>query len=121
MSVYYPPPVDPRRPTKPPMKGWWVVAGIGLALVGHLLTVAPLLVVYIGSGKGSGDVNNAVFYGLLAQGVLFLVCLIVGILLLVGRSAYRGIGLGLLIGWPAGLLVVPLMGFGLCVQAMNNL
>jgi hypothetical protein len=42
-----------------------------------------------------------------------------GIVLLSRRGGYRGLGLGLLIGWAVGVLVVPVVGFGLCIQAIG--
>jgi hypothetical protein len=32
----------------------------------------------------------------------------------------RGIGLGLFIGWAVGLLVTPVVGFGICMATLNG-
>ena len=122
MSVYYPPsnPTGPQRPPKPPIKPGWVFAGIGLAMFGHLLTIVPAIPVLTASTPGGDAVGTAVIVMLVAQVVVFLGCLVAGIVLLAGERVSRGLGLGLLIGWAVGVLVVPVVGFGLCVQAISS-
>ncbi|GAA1750416.1 hypothetical protein [Luedemannella helvata] len=122
MSVYYPPsnPTGPGRPPKPPITPGWVFAGIGLAMLGHLLTIVPAIPVLAASTPGGDAVGTAVIVMLIAQVVVFLGCLVAGIVLLAGERVSRGLGLGLLIGWAVGVLVVPVVGFGLCVQAISS-
>jgi hypothetical protein len=81
-----------------------VWAGVLLALLGHAvwLGVVALTATTDGVGLWIGT-------ALLGQLVLFTACLTVGIVLLVRHE--RGIGLGLLIGWAAGVVVVPIMGY----------
>jgi len=100
----HPPSVDPETPS---IRGGQVAIGIVAAIVGHVLTIVltyPKL----------SAVNVA------AQGVLFLVCSVGGIVLLSRRGRYRGLGLGLLIGWAFGVITLPVIGFGLCMQALSN-
>jgi hypothetical protein len=118
MSVYYPP-SGPTGPPRPPMSGKWAAVGAGLALLGHLLTLLPLIVVLASGSPSDQALGSALVVALIAQGVLFLVCLVVGIVQLSKSNGNRGLGLGLLIGWALGLLVTPVVGFGLCVQALN--
>lgn len=61
---------------------------------------------------------NGVFAGLVAQGVLFVAVLTASIIL--SNKGDRSIGLGLIIGWAVGLLVAPVVGFGICVAALNG-
>jgi hypothetical protein len=111
-------PPDPRRPGAPqrrPVKGKRVAAGLGIAFAAHLLTlVVPIAVVT----TGDADVIYAgLWIGLGGQLLVFLICLIVGIILTAKQDG--GIGIGLLIGWAVGLLIVPVLGFGICVAAFE--
>jgi hypothetical protein len=99
----HPPSVDPATP---PIRGGQVAIGIVAAIVGHLLTIALAI----------ADPRA----GLLAQVPLLVVCLVSGIVLLSRRGGYRGLGLGLLIGWGVGVLVLPIVGIGLCINALNS-
>ena len=56
---------------------------------------------------------------LLGQAVVFLGCLVTGIILTVKHDG--GIGVGLLIGWAIGVIVAPIVGFGVCAWAYSNL
>lgn len=97
------------------IRGGRIAAGVGVALGGHALTiVAPV----VGVAAGSEELAwNGLLVMLGAQLLLALVCLVVGIVLTVKQDG--GIGIGLLIGWGVGLLIAPVVGFGLCVAAYN--
>lgn len=111
-----PPPTQPWAPQRRPVKGGRIVAGVAIALAGHLLT---MVVASAGVAAGSDDVIIAgIYIGLAGQLLVFLACLAVGITLTVRQDG--GIGLGLLIGWAVGVLAVPVIGFGLCIAALSN-
>jgi hypothetical protein len=111
-----PPPPRPPGPPRRPVKGGRIMAGVGIALAGHLLT---LVVAAAGVAVGNDDVAFAgIWLGMIGQFVLLAVCLAVGITLTARQDG--GIGIGLLIGWAVGLLIVPVVGFGLCVAALDN-
>lgn len=112
-------PPSPQEPQAPPMKRGQVALGVAAAIVGHLLTVIPAAVVLGDANPSSNAIGTAAVLGLVAQAVVFLLCLVGGIVLLSQRGGNRGLGLGLLVGWAVGVLVVPVVGFGLCVQAIN--
>jgi hypothetical protein len=101
------PPPPPQRP----IRAGAVWAGIGLAVLGHLMC-AGLVAAAL---WGAGDAADQVLIGgsLLGQLVLFVAVITAGTVLIVKGD--RGIGTGLFIGWAAGLIVLPLVGFGLCV------
>jgi hypothetical protein len=111
-----PPPPGPERPIRTKR----VFAGIGLAFLGQVVAILlGVLAVYIGGQ--SGDSENALlgFYLEIAlQILLFLACLIIGIIWIVRRD--RGIGLGLLIGWGVTVLVFPVVGIGVCLAILNQ-
>jgi hypothetical protein len=111
-----PNPQQPWRPQRKPVKGGRIVAGLVIAIAGHLLT---LVVVALGVAAENGDVAIAgIYIGLGGQLLVFLACLAVGITLTVRQDG--GIGIGLLIGWAVGVLIVPVVGFGLCVAAFES-
>jgi hypothetical protein len=49
---------------------------------------------------------------------VFIGCLTFGIIWIAKYD--KGIGVGLLIGWAVGALVLPVVGFGVCVWALNQ-
>lgn len=116
-----PPPPDPsgKRPIRPGRV--WI--GIGIAMGGHLLTI---LIGWIASlifsspgGGGEPAVLNFLFIAGAGQVVLAIAALIVGIVLIVkGRDG--GIGVGIIIGWAVGLIISPILGFGVCVSLVNS-
>lgn len=116
---YGPPPYGP--PPGPPargrIRGTRVATGIGIALAAHGLTIAAMVV-----GVATDNSEYAFGAGLIAmlvgQAVVFLACLIVGVVLIARQES--GIGVGLLIGWAVGVLVAPVVGFGLCVWMLNG-
>lgn len=93
--------------------------GITLALVGHLLTVVIGTVYGAAFGDGDADaVFGGLTAGLIAQAVLFIACLVAGIVL--NNRGDRSLGNGILIGWAIGLLIAPVVGFGVCVWALQQ-
>lgn len=101
----------PRRP----IRGGRVAAGVGIALGGHALTVVVPALGFVADNEDLAGIGLLVMLG--AQLLLALACLVVGIVLTVKQDG--GIGIGLLIGWGIGLLIAPVVGFGLCVAAFN--
>lgn len=113
-TVPPPPPGSDR-----PIRGRKVAAGIGLAMLAHLVSIGlAFLAIYVTSNSGDGTtVGYGLIVGLILQVVTFAACLTFGIVWLVKRD--RGIGLGLIIGWAIGVIVLPVVGFGVCVWAFN--
>ncbi|WP_412537694.1 hypothetical protein R8Z50_17660 [Longispora sp. K20-0274] len=101
MSWTVPPP--PTRPSR----GWMVPLGILAALIGHALTLVPLLLPTV-------DLNLV----LIGQGLLFVLCMLVGILLIVKGD--RMLGTGILIGWAVGVIAFPVIGVGLCIAVLGK-
>lgn len=115
---YIPPmrPVEPgeTRPGANQPKRIWL--GVGLALLGHAVTiVVPLVVSQVVSGEAAA---NFLVLALAGQVILAIVALAVGITLAVKRDG--GVGVGLLIGWAVGLIVAPVVGFGVCVALIGS-
>jgi hypothetical protein len=109
----HPPPAPRER-----IRGSRVAAGIGVALGAHFLTVGAM-VVGIATDNSDFAAGAGLVVLLAGQAVVFLVCIILGIVLTARREP--GFGVGLLIGWAIGVIVAPLAGFGICVWAVNNL
>jgi hypothetical protein len=107
-TVPPPPPSGDR-----PIRGGKVAAGIGVAIAGHLVTIG---VVVLGILLTSAAAWLVVALAL--QVALFAACLTIGIVWIVKRD--RGFGLGLLIGWAVGVIVLPVIGFGVCVALLNQ-
>jgi hypothetical protein len=108
-----PPPGPPPGSGAGPLRARRVWGGIGLAMLGHVLTiVVPLAMIGLGIAADGWTIA-----GVLGQLILFLACLTVGISLMVRKE--RGIGLGLLIGWGVGVIVLPVVGFGICLALYN--
>ncbi|WP_162907870.1 hypothetical protein [Allorhizocola rhizosphaerae] len=115
-------PIQPMSPVGPnegqpganqPRKMW---LGIGLALLGHALTIViPWGVAMVVSGEAAA---NFLVGALIGQAILLIVALAVGITLAVKRDG--GVGVGLLIGWAIGLIISPVVGFGVCVALINQ-
>jgi hypothetical protein len=84
-------------------------------MAAHLLTLGVA-----GAGFAVDDMD-IVLIGvsvlLLGQVLVAAACLTIGIVLTARRDG--GIGIGLLIGWAVGVLVVPAVGFGMCVTALD--
>jgi hypothetical protein len=113
-----PPPPDPGvGGGKRPIRTGRVWAGIGIAIGAHLLTI---LIGWIAALLLSGEkVVNFLFVTGAAQVLLAIAALATGITLIVkGRDG--GIGVGIVIGWAVGLIISPVIGFGVCVTLVNN-
>jgi hypothetical protein len=89
-----------------------VVAGIGVALLGHVLAAVVTYAVARTLGGGGADADldaggrfAVVFFALSMYGgsqvVLFVACLSVA---LASMRRNRGFGIGVLVGWAAGVL-----------------
>jgi len=111
-----PPPPPGARPRQP-IRGSRVMAGIGIALLGHFLSISVLLT---GALIGDADLaaNAGLLVMLLGQAIVFIGCLVAGIILTVRQDG--GAGVGLLIGWAIGVLIAPVVGFGVCAWAYSN-
>jgi hypothetical protein len=107
-TVPQPPPSGGR-----PIRGGKVAAGIGLAIGGHLVTIAVAVLGILATNAAAWLV-----VALVLQVVLFAACLTIGIVWIVKRD--RGLGLGLLIGWAVGVIVLPVVGFGACIVLLNQ-
>jgi len=118
MSQWTVPPPPPPGGDRP-IRGRKVAAGIGLAALGQVLTIG------LGVGSifllGSFGAGDAAIYGIyievILQILLFLGCLIFGVVWILNRD--RGIGLGLIIGWAVSVLVFPVVGIGVCLAVVN--
>jgi ABC-type uncharacterized transport system permease subunit len=103
-----PPPPGPDRP----IRTGRVFGGIGLAFLGQVVAIGlGALAIYLGDTAG-------VYVGVLLQVLLFVACLVLGIVWIARRD--RGLGLGLLIGWGVTVLVFPVVGIGVCIALLNN-
>jgi hypothetical protein len=116
-----PPPTSGRVAIRPGR----VFIGIGIALAGHLLTVGVAWLVALLFSNGdeySVDENRLVlflFAATIAQVVLMVLALAVGITLAVRNNGDGGIGVGIVIGWAIGLIISPVVGFGVCVALLS--
>jgi hypothetical protein len=91
--------------------------GIGIAFAGHLLTI---LIGWILAVVMSGEsVALFLFVAAIGQIVVAIAALVVGIILVV-RGQDGGVGVGLIIGWSIGLIITPIIGFGVCVALVNS-
>lgn len=111
------PPPPPQQAGKLPTRPGRIWIGIGISVAGHLLTI---LIGWIVAVSISGEeVVNFIFVAGAGQLVLAIAALTVGIILIVkGRDG--GIGVGIVIGWAVGLIISPVVGFGVCVALINN-
>jgi hypothetical protein len=104
---------------KRPIQAKRILAGIGIAFGGHLLTILVPWAVAAVVKPGSIDVASTfLMLALIGQVVLAIAALATGITLAVKRDG--GIGVGILIGWAIGLIISPILGFGVCVSLINN-
>jgi len=107
----------PPRPPGRPIRARRVWAGIGIALAAHLAT---LLLLFVGLVVDEPDfaAGPGLVALLIGQLLVFLGCLVVGVVLTARQDG--GVGVGLLIGWAVGLLIAPVAGFGICVWAFSG-
>ncbi len=97
-----PPPHVPGTREERPIRGRRVGLGVFLAVLGHLVTVGlGFAVAQLKSGP------DWLLVWVLGQAVLVVGCVIAGTLLLVRGD--RGVGLGVFIGWGAGIVLTPLI------------
>jgi hypothetical protein len=110
-------PPPPGQAGKRPIRAGRIWIGIGIAIGGHLLTI---LIGWIVAVLISGEqVVNFLFVAGAGQVVLAIAALTAGIILIVkGRDG--GIGVGIVIGWAVGLIISPVVGFGVCVALVNS-
>lgn len=111
-----PPPPGPARPIRPKR----VFGGIGLAFLGQVVTIVLGLVAVV-IGSQSADSENALlglYLEVVLQIVLFVVCLVIGVVWIARKD--RGIGLGILIGWGVSVLVFPVAGITVCLAIVNQ-
>ena len=114
MTQFGPQWTTPPAPDDGRLKARRVWGGIGIAMGGHILTILVSI--------GLATVDSTGWWlgvGLLAQVALFVACLTVGIVLMSRRE--RGIGLGLVIGWAVGFIVLPVIGFGICLYVFSQM
>ena len=83
----------PRRP----IERRRVTIGVGIAIAAHLLTLLPMLGVFADTGAAIAGA----FLFFVAQLILFVTLLVVGIV----RTVKQDGGVGLLIGWAVGLVI----------------
>ncbi|MGI5178419.1 hypothetical protein ACQEVZ_19000 [Dactylosporangium sp. CA-152071] len=109
------PPPDGERP----IRGRKVAAGLGIAAAAQVLVIIIGVVVTIAFGASDNSENAllGVYLEMLLQVVLFVACLVVGIVWIVRRD--RGLGIGILIGWAVSVIVFPIAGIGVCIAIVN--
>jgi hypothetical protein len=95
-----------------------VAGGIGLALLAHLLAIGAGVLGVVAEIRTSALDGGWVPITAGGQLVVFLGCMVFGILGL--NRGDRGLGLGLLIGWAVGILILPVVGFGVCVAVLST-
>ncbi|WP_432986625.1 hypothetical protein [Dactylosporangium sp. CA-233914] len=111
-----PPPPGPERPIRTKR----VFAGIGIVFAAQVVSVL-IGVAAVAVGSSSANSDNALlglYLEILLQAALFAACLTLGIVWIVRKD--RGLGLGLLIGWGASVLVCPVVGIGVCLALVNQ-
>jgi hypothetical protein len=97
-----------------------VFGGIGLAFLGQLVAIGVgVIAVVIGvRGSDSDGYTLGFVIEVVLQVVLFVASLVVGIVWIVRKD--RGLGVGILIGWAVGTLILPVVGIGVCLAVLNN-
>jgi hypothetical protein len=119
VSWTVPPPPPPAGPPRPILTGR-VFVGIGLVFGAQFLAVL-IGVAAAAIGNSSGNSENAligVYIEIALQIALFAASLAFGIVWIVRKD--RGVGLGLLIGWGASVLICPVIGIGVCLALLNQ-
>jgi len=108
-----PPEASGRRPIRPGLL--WI--GVGIALGGHLLTI---LIGWLVALNVSGEAPvNFLYVAGIGQVVLAVAALAYGITATV-RARDGGIGVGIIIGWAIGLIISPVVGFGVCISLVDG-
>ena len=112
-----PPPPEQAGSGKRPIRPGRVWTGIGIAMGGHLFTIfIGWLVAVLISGE---EALNFLLVSGAGQILLAIAALVVGIIL-VAKGRDGGIGVGIIIGWAVGLIISPIVGFGVCVALINT-
>ena len=111
-----PPPPQPRQPGQ--IRGGRVALGIGIASAAHIAVIAIGLILLFSFDDERA--LNGLVVGLVGEVVVFIVCLTLGIVFLAKTNGDKGLGLGLLIGWAVGVIVFPVIGFGVCVAVLSG-
>jgi hypothetical protein len=113
-----PPPLPPNGQDRP-IRGRKVAAGLGIAAGAQVLAIGigVLVTILLGMGENGEDALWGVYLEMLLQVVLFVACLVVGIVWIVRRD--RGLGIGILIGWAVSVIVFPIAGIGVCIALVN--
>ena len=112
------PPPPPQGEDRP-IRGRKVAAGLGIAVGGQVLAIGigvAVTILFATSDK-SENALLGIYLEMLLQLVLFVACLVVGIVWIVRRD--RGLGLGILIGWAVSVIVFPVAGIGVCIALVN--
>lgn len=115
-----PPPQLPPPPQDRPIRGRKVALGLGFATLGQLVTIGlGVLATFVGGASANSE--NAllgIYLEVVLQLLLFVACLVVGIVWIARRD--RGLGLGILIGWAVSVIVFPVAGIGICVALLSS-
>jgi hypothetical protein len=91
--------------------------GIGEALAGHLLTI----LIGWGMALASPDEAASTFLVIAGIGQVLLAILALGIgITLTVKGNDGGLGVGIIIGWAVGLIISPIVGFGVCVSLIKE-
>ncbi|GAA2603647.1 hypothetical protein GCM10010399_38250 [Dactylosporangium fulvum] len=111
-----PPPPGEERP----IRGKKVFAGIGLAALGQVAAIGlgVLATFLFAMSENSENALLGIYLEILLQVLLFIACLILGIVWIAQKD--RGIGLGLIIGWAVSVLIFPIAGIGVCIAIVNS-
>lgn len=89
--------------------------GFGVALLAHAFT---LLLLSLGLFGGDDALGTWLIVALVGQGAVFVGCVTAGVIAI--NRGDLGFGVGLLVGWAVGVMVVPFAGFGLCLVALDS-
>lgn len=108
----------PPPPGARPILGRRVAVGIGLAMLAHLISIGAAVLAIVVAGQTSAGSTAWLVAPLGAQLLVFVGCMVLGILGIVRGDG--GVGLGLLVGWALGIIVLPVIGFGICVAALSS-
>ena len=126
MQGWNPPPPPPQPGSGGSgIKPGRVFLGVGIVLGVHLLTLVlawVIALIFASDGVGSsvsGD-RAGIFLtvALVLQGLLMIAALTVGIIMAVRKDG--GIGIGIIIGWAVGIMISPVVGFGVCVAILSG-
>jgi hypothetical protein len=117
------PPPPPEQADKHPIRPRRIWTGIGVALSGHLLTILigafASLIFSSPGGGGEVAVLNFVFIAVIGQVILAIAALGIGIFRMV-KGQDGGVGVGIIVGWAVGLIISPVVAFGVGVSLVNS-